>query len=156
MNNLIIQLWWVVPVIILLLIYKFVLRVFFGMVIVPDDRIGLVVKKYVLSANKRLPDGRIIAIDGEAGMQAKALASGLYWRMWPWQYAIDMAPFTIISCRFCHFFFIAVFIFRLVKILPVLPLLPQPIRLHFLQPRWQKHSSASGNATRQMPVPGNG
>jgi uncharacterized membrane protein YqiK len=98
MNNLLLQsLWWVAPVIILLVAYKFVLRVFFGMIIVPDDRIGLVVKKYALSGNKRLPDGRIIAINGEAGMQAKALAPGLYWRMWPWQYAITMAPFTIIE-----------------------------------------------------------
>ncbi|MFB9843151.1 SPFH domain-containing protein [Mucilaginibacter ginsenosidivorans] len=98
MNNLLIQsLWWGVPIIVLLLMYKFVLRVFFGMVIVPDDRIGLVVKKYVLSGNKRLPDGRIIATNGEAGMQAKALAPGLYWGMWPWQYSITMAPFTIIE-----------------------------------------------------------
>jgi len=67
------------------------------MVIVPDDRIGLVVKKYVLSGNKRLPDGRIIATNGEAGMQGEALAPGLYWGMWPWQYSISMAPFTIIE-----------------------------------------------------------
>jgi uncharacterized membrane protein YqiK len=98
MNNLILQLlWWVVPVIILLVAYKFVLRVFFGMVIVPDDRIGLVVKKYVLSGNKRLPDGRIIATNGEAGMQARALAPGLYWGMWPWQYSVIMQPFVIIE-----------------------------------------------------------
>src|SRR5476649_2562506 len=97
MNNLIITFWWVFPVIVILLMYKFVLRVFFGMIIVPDDRIGLVVKKYALSGDKRLPDGRIIAINGEAGMQARALAPGLYWRMWPWQYSIDMAPFTIIE-----------------------------------------------------------
>jgi uncharacterized membrane protein YqiK len=98
MNNVITQiLWWGVPIVVLLLMYKFVLRVFFGMVIVPDDRIGLVVKKYVLSGNKRLPDGRIIATNGEAGMQAKALAPGLYWGMWPWQYSITMAPFTIIE-----------------------------------------------------------
>ncbi|MBS1532985.1 MAG: flotillin family protein [Bacteroidetes bacterium] len=98
MNNLVIQiLWWGVPIVVLLLAYKFVLRVFFGMVIVPDDRIGLVVKKYVLSGNKRLPDGRIIATGGEAGMQAKALAPGLYWGMWPWQYAVTMQPFTIIE-----------------------------------------------------------
>src|ERR1700743_3461917 len=97
MNEQIIALWWVLPVIVALLMYKFVLRVFFGMIIVPDDRIGLVVKKFALSGSKRLPDGRIIAIHGEAGMQAKALAPGLYWRMWPWQYAITMAPFTIIE-----------------------------------------------------------
>jgi uncharacterized membrane protein YqiK len=97
MNNLIPMLWWAVPVVVILVLYKFVLRVFFGMVIVPDDRIGLVVKKYALSGAKRLPDGRIIAINGEAGMQAKALAPGLYWGMWPWQFTINMAPFTIIE-----------------------------------------------------------
>jgi hypothetical protein len=47
------------------------------MIIVPDDRIGLVVKKFTLYGSKRLPDGRIIAINGEAGMQAKPLAPGL-------------------------------------------------------------------------------
>ncbi|RVU00076.1 flotillin family protein [Mucilaginibacter limnophilus] len=96
MNFPIESLWWVLPVIALLVLYKFVLRVFFGMVIVPDDRIGLVVKKFTLSG-KHLPDGRIIATHGEAGMQAKALAPGLYWRMWPWQYEIVMQPFTIIE-----------------------------------------------------------
>ena len=97
MNNYVEILWWAVPVVVVLLMYKFVLRVFFGMVIVPDDRIGLVVKKYALTGEKRLPDGRIIAIHGEAGMQAKALAPGLYWAMWPWQFSITMAPFTIIE-----------------------------------------------------------
>ena len=98
MNNFTIQLlWWAVPVIVLLVAYKFVLRVFFGMVIVPDDRIGLVIKKYVLSGNKRLPDGRIIATNGEAGMQAKALAPGLYWGMWPWQYSVVMQPIVKIQ-----------------------------------------------------------
>src|SRR5471030_2137328 len=97
MNQQFLALWWVLPAIVILLMYKFVLRVFFGMIIVPDDRIGLVIKKYALTGDKRLPDGRIIAIHGEAGMQAKALAPGLYWRMWPWQYAITMAPFTVIE-----------------------------------------------------------
>jgi uncharacterized membrane protein YqiK len=54
-------------------------------------------KKVYPLFKKRLPDGRIIATDGEAGMQAKALAPGLYWGMWPWQYAITMEPFTIIE-----------------------------------------------------------
>ncbi|GAA4335043.1 SPFH domain-containing protein [Mucilaginibacter gynuensis] len=97
MSDLNFYLLWVVPLVVLIILYKFVLRVFFGMVIVPDDRIGLVVKKFTLSSSKRLPDGRIIATNGEAGMQAKALAPGLYWRMWPWQYAIFMQPFTIIE-----------------------------------------------------------
>ena len=67
------------------------------MVIVPENRIGLVTKKFVLfGSNKELPDGRIIATKGEAGFQAKALAPGLYWGMWPWQYGVDMTPFVVI------------------------------------------------------------
>jgi uncharacterized membrane protein YqiK len=97
MNDLFAHLWWVVPVVAALVLYKFVLRVFFGMVIVPDDRIGLVVKKFALFGDMRLPDGRIIATKGEAGMQAKPLAPGLYWRMWPWQYSITMENFTVIE-----------------------------------------------------------
>jgi uncharacterized membrane protein YqiK len=98
MADLIFKLWWVLPVVAALVMYKFGLRVFFGMIIVPDDRIGLVVKKFALYGNdQRLPDGRIIATRGEAGMQAKPLAPGLYWRMWPWQFSVTMEPFTIIE-----------------------------------------------------------
>lgn len=80
-----------------IIFYKFVLRVFFGMVIVPEDKIGLVTKKFVLfGADRSLPDGRIIATKGEAGYQAQTLAPGLYWTMWIWQYSVDMTPFTII------------------------------------------------------------
>lgn len=89
--------WWVLVLFFSLLFYKFVLRVFFGMVIVPEDKIGLVTKKFVLiGANRELPDGRIIATKGEAGFQAKTLAPGLYWFMWPWQYGVDMIPFTVV------------------------------------------------------------
>ncbi len=89
--------WWIFPLLLALLFYKFVLRVFFGMVIVPEDKIGLVTKKFVLfGADKSLPDGRIIATKGEAGFQAQTLAPGLYWSKWIWQYSVDMTPFTII------------------------------------------------------------
>jgi uncharacterized membrane protein YqiK len=89
--------WWVLVIFFSLIFYKFVLRVFFGMVIVPEDKIGLVTKKFVLfGSNRELPDGRIIATKGEAGFQAKTLAPGLYWWMWPWQYGVDMVPFTVV------------------------------------------------------------
>jgi len=48
----------------LLLFYKFILRVFFGLVIVPEDRIGLVTKKFVLFGQQELPEGRIIVNKG--------------------------------------------------------------------------------------------
>ena len=89
--------WWVGILVLTIVFYKFVLRVFFGMVIVPEDKVGLVTKKFVLfGENKELPDGRIIATLGEAGFQAKTLAPGLYFWKWIWQFEISMGNFTII------------------------------------------------------------
>ncbi len=91
------SLFWIVPLLLCIVFYKVILRIFFGMVIVPENRIGLITKKFVLFGSDRsLPDGRIIATRGEAGFQAHTLAPGLYWGMWLWQYSIDMIPFTVI------------------------------------------------------------
>ena len=80
----------------ILLFYKFILRVFFGLVIVPEDRIGFVTKKFVLFGKQELPEGRIIATKGEAGFQAQTLAPGVYFWKWIWQYSINFQPFIII------------------------------------------------------------
>jgi uncharacterized membrane protein YqiK len=97
MKDILIDYWWVLVLIICLILYKYILRFLFGMVIVPEDKIGLVTKKFVLfGANKELPDGRIVATEGEAGFQAKSLAPGLYFWKWVWQYEISMESFTII------------------------------------------------------------
>jgi hypothetical protein len=61
----------------MLIFYKFILRVFFGLVIVPEDKIGLVTKKFVLFGKQELPEGRIVATDGEAGFQAQTLPPGV-------------------------------------------------------------------------------
>jgi uncharacterized membrane protein YqiK len=88
--------WMIIPIL-GILFYKFTLRFFFGMVIIPEDKIGLVTKKFVLfGANKSLPDGKIIALNGEPGFQADTLAPGLYWGYWVWQYSIGQAELTII------------------------------------------------------------
>ncbi len=79
-----------------LLFYKFILRVFFGVVIVPEDRIGLVTKKFVLFGKQQLPEGRILATEGEAGFQAQTLPPGIYFAKWIWQYEITFQSFTII------------------------------------------------------------
>ena len=80
----------------ILLFYKFILRVFFGLVIVPEDKIGLVTKKFVLFGKQELPEGHIIAIDGEAGFQAQTLPPGVYFWRWIWQYSITFQPFIVI------------------------------------------------------------
>jgi len=97
MEALIFNYWWVVLALLCAVLNKYILRFFFGMVVVPEDKIGLVTKKFVLyGPGKELPDGRIIAIKGEAGFQGKTLAPGLYFGMWFWQYAVTMEEFTII------------------------------------------------------------
>jgi uncharacterized membrane protein YqiK len=69
----------------------------FGVIIVPDDSIGTVTKKFVIfGTNRNLPDGQIIALNGEAGYQADTLPPGLHVGMWPWQYAIELIKFTTI------------------------------------------------------------
>ncbi|MEN3113534.1 SPFH domain-containing protein [Uliginosibacterium paludis] len=83
----------VAVILILLIGYKWVLWLF-GVIIVPDDSLGVVTKKFVLfGARKSLPDGRIIALDGEAGYQADTLPPGLHIALWPWQYTVDLVKF---------------------------------------------------------------
>ena len=77
----------------LLLTYRWWLWLF-GVIIVPDDSIGVVTKRFVLFGSHRsLPDGRIIALHGEAGFQADALPPGLHIGVWPWQYSVDLVKF---------------------------------------------------------------
>jgi uncharacterized membrane protein YqiK len=74
----------------------FLLR-FLGIVMIPQDSIGIVTKKFdVRNKGGSLPDGSIIALDGEAGMQADTLAPGLYFWKFSWQYRVDVEEFTTI------------------------------------------------------------
>lgn len=95
--TLLLDYWWVGLLLLSIVLYKVILRVFFGLVIVPENKIGLVTKKFVLfGEHKQLSGDRIIAVNGEAGYQAKMLETGLHWLMWPWQYSVDMQSFTVI------------------------------------------------------------
>ncbi len=58
-----------------------------GLVIVSEREVGIVVKK-VSFAGHRLPPGSLIALNGEAGYQADALAPGWHWGYWPWQFSV--------------------------------------------------------------------
>lgn len=97
MNDLFMNYWWVALILIILLLSKYILLFLMGMVIVPENKIGLVTKKFVLFGKYReLPDGRIIATNGEAGFQAKTLAPGIYFGKWVWQYSVTMESFVVI------------------------------------------------------------
>jgi uncharacterized membrane protein YqiK len=88
--------WWLPTIIIGLLAYRLIFQLF-GIIIIPEDKTGLVTKKFVLFGDKKeLPSGRIIATEGEAGFQAQVLAPGIYFWKWIWQYEITLQPLTII------------------------------------------------------------
>ncbi len=89
--------WWILPVVALIIGYKLVLR-FFGVVIIPEDSIGVANKKFVVfGSNRTLPDGAIIALKGEAGYQADTLAPGVHFWLWPWQYEIVKEKFYTVK-----------------------------------------------------------
>ena len=85
-----------VIVVLMAFFYRAILWLF-GVVIVPDNSIGVVTKKFALfGSNRRLPDGRIIALNREAGYQADTLPPGLHVGFWPWQYKVDRVQFLTI------------------------------------------------------------
>jgi uncharacterized membrane protein YqiK len=62
-----------------------------GLVIIGEDQVGIVTKKF---ASKTLPPGRVIATEGEAGIQAETLAPGLHLFKWFWQFKVEKKPLT--------------------------------------------------------------
>ena len=68
---------------------------FGGLVVIGEREVGIVVKKFTLSG-KGLPAGRLIALNGEAGLQADTLAPGWHWGHWPWQYAVKKESIIVV------------------------------------------------------------
>jgi len=86
----------VIVVLILAQGYRWVLRLC-GVILVPDDSVGVVTKKFVIfGINRRLPAGRIVALNGEAGYQADTLPPGLHMGLWPWQYQVELVKFCTV------------------------------------------------------------
>ncbi|MFO0822894.1 MAG: SPFH domain-containing protein [Gemmataceae bacterium] len=58
--------------------------------VIPNDKVGVVEKLW--SPKGSVSDGRIIALNEEAGYQATLLRGGLHFGFWRWQYRIHIAP----------------------------------------------------------------
>jgi len=65
-----------------------------GLVIVREREVGIVAKRF---ARRSLPPGRLIALNGEAGLQADTLAPGWHFGYWPWMYRVRKDPVTVIA-----------------------------------------------------------
>jgi uncharacterized membrane protein YqiK len=87
---------WILPVVLMLVFYKWTFRLF-GIWIIPEDKVGIVTKKFKLfGANKTLKEGEIFACNEESGIQADVLKPGVYFWYWPWQFHIAIEPLKII------------------------------------------------------------
>ncbi|HAM70764.1 MAG TPA: band 7 protein [Verrucomicrobiales bacterium] len=60
-----------------------------GAVLIRETQVGIVVKRF---ASRGLPPGRLIALEGEAGLQADTLPPGIHLGYWRWQYRIIKVP----------------------------------------------------------------
>jgi uncharacterized membrane protein YqiK len=66
-----------------------------GVRYIPHNRLGVVEKLWSLRGS--LKDGRIVALDGEAGFQAAILRGGIHLFYFPWQYRIHREPLVVVS-----------------------------------------------------------
>jgi uncharacterized membrane protein YqiK len=66
----------------------------FGLVIVREQEVGIVAKRF---ARRSLPPGHLIALHGEAGLQADTLAPGYYLGYWPWMYRVTRVPVIVVA-----------------------------------------------------------
>ncbi|MDX1990768.1 MAG: SPFH domain-containing protein [bacterium] len=86
----------VVPLVVfflVLLVLAFLPALTLGLVIVGQEQVGVVVKKFS-TRGASLPDGRLLALSGEPGYQADTLAPGWYLGYWPWLYSVQKVPLT--------------------------------------------------------------
>jgi uncharacterized membrane protein YqiK len=61
---------------------------------IPNNRVGVVEKLW--SGKGSVTEGRILALNGEAGYQADVLRGGLHFGYWRWQYRIHKTPLVTI------------------------------------------------------------
>ncbi len=61
---------------------------------IPNQKVGVVEKLW--SSSGSVSEGRIIALDGEAGFQADLLRGGIHFGLWRWQYRLHKFPLVTV------------------------------------------------------------
>jgi uncharacterized membrane protein YqiK len=64
-----------------------------GLIVIGEREVGIVTKKF---SSRSLPAGRLIALNGEAGLQADTLPPGWHFGYFPWQYSVRKDPVVVI------------------------------------------------------------
>jgi uncharacterized membrane protein YqiK len=78
----------------LLVLFLLLLIVWLTVRYIPNQQVGVVEKLW--SKLGSVPEGRIIALDDEAGFQADLLRGGLHFGLWRWQYRVHKMPLVTI------------------------------------------------------------
>jgi predicted Zn finger-like uncharacterized protein len=84
---------WVIVAVVLIVLLLLVLP-WLSLRYIPNQQVGIVEKIWSLSGS--VPEGTIIALNGEAGFQADLLRGGLHFGLWRWQYRVHKAPLVTI------------------------------------------------------------
>jgi uncharacterized membrane protein YqiK len=82
--------WWAIGIVALILLSTELA----GLRYIANNRVGILEKLW--SVKGSVPEGRIIALDGEAGFQAEVLRGGLHFGLWRWQYRIHKLPLVAV------------------------------------------------------------
>jgi uncharacterized membrane protein YqiK len=64
-----------------------------GLIVISEREVGIITKKF---SSKNLPPGRLIALNGEAGLQADTLPPGWHFGYFPWQYKVQKEAVVVI------------------------------------------------------------
>src|SRR5207342_3590402 len=92
MLNLLLEHWWMTAVVSTLLL-AIAIVVFSGTWMIAANESGLIVKRF----GPPLASGRIIALNGEAGYQARLLSPGWHFGLWRWEYKVERVPMVVIQ-----------------------------------------------------------
>ena len=61
---------------------------------IPNNCVGVVEKLWSLKGS--VPEGQILALNGEAGFQADLLRGGIHFGLWRWQYRVHVMPLVTV------------------------------------------------------------
>jgi len=90
------QLWsqvWTWLVIVAIVLSAMLVVVLLGTWVIAENQSGLVIKRF----GPPLPSGRFIALNGEAGYQARMLPPGWHFGLWRWRYKVTKVPVVVIE-----------------------------------------------------------
>ncbi len=83
-------------IVVVVVVVLFVLpSITLGLVIIGERQVGIVVKRFTRGGPGLAP-GQLIALKGEAGLQADTLAPGWHFGYWSWMYNIIKVPLVVI------------------------------------------------------------